>query len=99
MLDPVRGAQKGKAPPIDQFTGEDEDTRLDDWLPALARVAYWNHWSPEECLMRLAGHLRGRALQELGLLEDSEKMNWDMAVAALCACLDPGNKQLAAQEL
>ena len=48
--------------------------------------------------MQLAGHLRGRALQEWALLEDREKNSWDGAVAALCTRLDPGNKVLVAQD-
>lgn len=48
--------------------------------------------------MQLAGHLRGRAQQEWGLLEVREKQSWDRAVAALHARLDPGSKQLAAQD-
>lgn len=38
------------------------------------------------------------ALQEWGLLEDSEKRNWDVAVAALRTRLDPWNKQVTAQD-
>ena len=54
----------GKAPPIDPFTAEDIGITFDDWLPILERAAIWNEWTPEESLMQLAGHLRGRALQE-----------------------------------
>ena len=56
--------QHGKAPPIDPFTAEDIGITFDDWLPILERAAIWNEWTPEESLMQLAGHLRGRALQE-----------------------------------
>ena len=31
--------RRGKAPPIDSFTAEDRDTRLEDWLPTLERAA------------------------------------------------------------
>lgn len=31
--------RRGKAPPIDPFTGEDNETRFDDWLPTLERAA------------------------------------------------------------
>ena len=58
--------RRGKAPPIDPFTAEDIGITFDDWLPILERAAIWNEWSPEESLMQLAGHLRGRALQECG---------------------------------
>ena len=56
--------RKGKAPPVEPFTGEDTDTHLDDWIPSLQRAATWNQWSEEEILLQLAGHLRGCALQE-----------------------------------
>ena len=90
--------RKGKAPPVDLFTGEDPEVRFVDWLPTLTRASRWNEWTPEESLMQLAGHLRGHALQEWTLLEDREKNSWDDAVAALCTRLDPGNKVLAAQD-
>ena len=45
--EPAR-ARKGRAPPIDAFTGEDPAVHLDDWLPALKRAARWNNWSQEE---------------------------------------------------
>ena len=49
--------------------------------------------------MQLAGHLRGRALQEWGLLEDKANNDWGRAVVALHIRLDyPGNKVLAAQD-
>ena len=90
--------RQGKAPPVDPFTGEDPEIRFEDWLPALVRASQWNEWTSDEILMQLAGHLRGRALQEWGLLEDKEKSNWDKAVLALHARLDPRNKVLAAQD-
>ena len=34
--------RRGKAPPVDPFTGEDPECRLDDWLPTLSRAADWN---------------------------------------------------------
>ena len=33
--------RRGKAPPVDQFTGENAEVQLEDWLPALERVAAW----------------------------------------------------------
>ena len=30
------------APPVDPFTGEDPEVRMDDWLPSLKRAAEWN---------------------------------------------------------
>ena len=32
-------ARRGKAPPIDQFSGKSSDVMFDDWLPALERAA------------------------------------------------------------
>ncbi len=63
------GAQRrGKAPPVESFSGENEAVRIDDWLPALERAATWNDWSEEA--LQLAGHLRGRALQEWELISE-----------------------------
>lgn len=56
--------RRGKAPPVDPFNGETTDTKFEDWLPSLPRAAEWNCWSDEETLIQIAGHLRGRALQE-----------------------------------
>ena len=93
-----QGKSRGKAPPVDPFTGEDPEIRLDDWIPSLTRAARWNEWSPDENLMQLAGHLRGYALQEWDLLQDEDRNDFDRAVAALRTRLDPGNKVLAAQD-
>ena len=90
--------RRGKAPPVDSFTGEDPEIQLDDWLPTLLRASQWNEWVPEELLMQLAGHLRGRALQEWDLLEDHEKNNSESALKTLRSRLDSGNKILAAQD-
>ncbi len=90
--------RKGKAPPVEAFTGEDPENRLEDWLPALTRAAQWNGWTPDEILMQLAGHLRGRARQEWNLLQDGDKDTYEKAVAALRVRLDPGSKVVAAQD-
>ena len=58
----------------------------------------WNTWSKEELLIQLAGHLRGRALQEWNLLTVEEKSNWDTAVKALRGRLEPRDRALAAQD-
>ena len=50
---------RGKAPPIDEFTVEDSQITIDDWIPILERAASWNGWTEDELLMQLAGHLRG----------------------------------------
>jgi hypothetical protein len=71
---------------------------MDDWLPFLKRAATWNEWGESETLLQLAGHLRGRALQEWNLMDGSEKANYDMAVSALQSRLEHRNKTLAAQD-
>ena len=72
--------RRGKAPPIDPFTAEDIGITFDDWLPILERVTIW---TPEESLMQLAGHPRGRALQEWKLLLPEENVNYQAAIKAL----------------
>ena len=92
------GRHRGKAPPVDNFTGEDPKLRFEDWLPALERAVRWNEWSNEETLIQLAGHLHGRVLQEWNLLEDKDKENYNGAVNALKDVLGPGSKVLAVQD-
>lgn len=65
---------------MDLFSGEDEGIRLDDWLPALARASTWNGWSEEDQLLQLAGHLRGRALQEWELIPHTDRGTYESAV-------------------
>ena len=48
--------------------------------------------------MQLAGHLRGKAAREYGLLSSAKKQSFDTAVPALQARLDPGSCTLAAQD-
>ena len=90
--------RRGKAPPIDPFTGENPEVRLEDWLPSLKRAGEWNGWSDKEQLLQLAGHLRGRALQEWNLLSREQLSNFDLAVKTLKERLDPGSKVLAGQD-
>ena len=71
---------------------------VEDWLPALQRVADWNGWSSGETLIQLAGHLRGRALQEWGLLSSHDKSTLDRAIWAFRGRLDPCSRALAAQD-
>ena len=85
----------GKAPPIDQFTGEQLDCRFKDWLPMLERGADWNRWSSEEKLMQLAGHLRGKALQEWNLMSALDKATFQ---SELSKRLDPGSGVLSVQD-
>ena len=90
--------QRGRAPPTDPFTGDNPELRLDDWLPSLRSAAQWNRWSREEELMQLAGHLRGRALQEWNLLGQESLREFDTAVKAFRERLDPGCRVLAGQD-
>ena len=90
--------RKGRAPPIDQYTGENPEVRFDDWLPSLDRAASWNSWSESERLIQLAGHLRGRALQEWDLMEETDRGTWSKALPVLRERLDQGTKVLAAQD-
>lgn len=69
-----RSARRGKAPPVNPFDGESLDVLFEDWIPSLRR-AEWNGWSERETLIQLAGHLRGRALQEWDLLAPHEKQS------------------------
>ena len=82
---PVKPARqrRGKAPPVDAFTWESPEVSLEDWLPALQRAAEWNGWTLEDRLIQLAGHLRGRALQEWNLLTDDERGMYATAIEAL----------------
>lgn len=90
--------RRGRASPVEMFSGEDSENTLDDWLPALVRAAEWNGWTKPELLLQLAGHLKGRARQEWSLLAKSEKSDYEKGVRALRARLDPGSKALAAQD-
>ena len=46
----------------------------------------------------MAGHLKGQALQEWNLLEDSDKVGWQEAAKVLQSRLEHGNRTMAAQE-
>ena len=94
----AKESRRGKAPPVDIFTGEDPDVRFDDWLPALDRVSAWNGWSRQETLLQLAGYLRGRALQEWNLLSKEEQSEYGVAVKALHQRLDQGSLMVAVQD-
>ena len=94
----ISHGRRGKAPPVDAYTGSDPELRFEDWLPTLERTAKWNNWSGEEKLMQLAGHLRGKAAREYGLLSSEEKQSFPTAIKALQIRLDPGSCALAAQD-
>ena len=88
---------RGKALPVSEFTGQDPECRLDNWLLSLERASTWNAWS-EEKMMQLAGHLRGRALQEWNLLQPEERASSTQAIEALHQRLDFGSMAVAAQD-
>lgn len=95
---PSGETRHGMAPLILPFSGKSDDMQLDDWLPSLGRASLWNGWSDGHKLLQLAGHLRGRALQEWNLLGNDEKGMFSEAVEALPACLGPRSKTMAAQD-
>ena len=90
--------RRGKAPRVDQFSGNQHDLTFDDWLPTLERAAQWNAWTEEELLLQLAGHLRGRAFREWNLIRDDDRQDYNRAVKSLKERLDPGFRTLAAQD-
>ena len=92
------GVRRGRAPPVDPFTGDKEDVTFEDWLPTLERAAQWYGWTEAETLLQLVGYLRGHALQEWTLLPEIEKNDYQKVIKVLQARLDPGNRTLAAQE-
>ena len=98
LQDSHSGKRRGKAPPIDPFTSENPEIRLDDWLPSLQRASRWNQWTEEEQLIQLAGHLRGRALQEWNLLGRDSQQTFSEMVEALRGRLEPQTRALAAQD-
>lgn len=71
---------------------------IDDWLPSLERAASWNAWTDEEKLLQLAGHLRGRTLQEWNLIPTEDRSNFADAVKSLRARVDLENRVLAGQD-
>lgn len=80
-------SRRGRAPPVDSFDGESDE----DWVLGLLRAAKLNDRSEHETLIQLAGHLRGRALQEWGLLTPDERKSLDGATAVLHSCLGPSS--------
>ena len=93
----VRTSRRGRAPPVDPFDRE-SDVLFEDWMPGLLRAAEWNGWTEHETLIQLAGHLRGRALQEWGLLTAREKKSLEQVTAVMRNRLDPSSRALAAQD-
>ena len=90
--------RRGRALPLDKFSGEDPTVLLDDWLPSLSWVADWYSWSEQETLIQLAGHLRGKAFHEWNLLSWKEKSSYAEAVKHLQNKLVSGARIYAAQD-
>ncbi len=90
--------RRGKAPPVGAFSGEDVEWQLDEWLPSLERASVWNDRTEEEKLLQLAGHFKGRALQEWNLMKVEEKTTFAKAIDGLRSRIDPANKAAAAQD-
>lgn len=90
--------RRGKAPPVECFSGDDADVTWDDWLTTLERAATWNGWSESEKLLQLAGHLKGKAIQEWNLMEEADKTSYNRATVALRGRVDQGSTKLAAQD-
>ena len=91
-------ARRGKAPPVNEFSGEDPECLLEDWLPSLERASLWNAWSEEEQMIQLAGYLRGRALQEWNLLRPDQRATYAQATESLRSRLDSIGRTAAAQD-
>ena len=98
ILDVPTVSRRGKAPPVHLFTGEGSDELWDEWLSTFKGSAEWNNWSDAECLLQLAGHLRGKARQEFLLLDPSDKSTYTHAVTALSSKFNFGSRSLAAQD-
>ena len=90
--------RRGKAPPVNEFSGDEPECLLEDWLPSLERASLWNGWSEEEKMIQLAGHLKGRALQEWNLLCPDLRATFVQATEALRSRLDSVSKAAAAQD-
>ena len=88
---------KGRAPPVDSFSGGSLDVFWEDWIPTLERAVLWNGWSDEE-LLQLAGHLWGKAQQEWALLPEDQKATFVRVTQSLRGRLDPGGQVVAAQD-
>lgn len=59
ILTPGAHWQQCKASPVKEFTGEEPDYMLDDWLPSLEHSSQRNSWTEKENQMQFASHLRG----------------------------------------
>ena len=67
-------------------------------MPIFKGTAEWNNWSDSECLIQLAGHLRGKAHQEFLLLDPSEKSTYAQAISALSSKFNFRSRLVAAPD-
>ena len=44
-ISPPPSIRRGKAPPVEAFTGDNTAVHWDEGLPTLERAATWNNWS------------------------------------------------------
>lgn len=54
--------RRGKASPVDQFSGDHPDLTFNDWLPTLERAAQWNEWTEAELCCNLWGTYGGESV-------------------------------------
>ena len=90
-----RGPRRGRAPPIDKFSGKSPQIRLDDWLPRLQKAALWNKWTKEEQLIQLAGHSKEWAFTAWNLLSRAEIGTMEGGVKSQRDCLESCSKVMA----
>lgn len=91
------GKRTGKAPPVDLFTGESDELKFNNWLCTLQRASDWNGWRDEETLLQLAGHLRGRAIQQWSLLDETEKHDFKVLAVHDFRHLAQGKKETVSE--
>ena len=94
-----RGPRRGKAPPVDPFTGEEPEIRLDDWLPSLKRAATWNEWMERGAPSAAGGTpVVGVPYKSGSLLEEASRETYQTAVESLRLHIDPSSHTLAARD-
>jgi len=55
-------------------------------------------WNGSDKLLQLADHLRGKVIQEWGLLSDTQRSTYAIATTEIQNRLNPGSKMIAVQE-
>jgi len=74
--------QHYKATLVNSFSAKSPNEQWDNWLSTFERAAEWNNWTDSECLLQLAGHLRGKAQQEFSLPSSNEKATFSSAIGS-----------------